>query len=90
MLIVHCFFLVVTKKIDAHVTKVENIGMHSSYRWIFFISCLRAFNVLASCVYFVFFFTFYEILFENHIFYEKVISIKIIIIRVEDFTATRT
>ena len=37
--------------------------------------------MFANCVYFVIFlFSFYEILFENHILYEKVISIKIIII----------
>ena len=55
--------------------------VHFNSFYIFFI-----FNVFVNCVYFLFFyfydyfFKFYEILFENHILHEKVISIKIIII----------
>ena len=49
-----------------------------------------------NCVYFLFifyfylFFKFYEIFFENHILYEKVISIKIIVIYLFVFDATNT
>ena len=48
----------------------------------------QIFDVFVNCVYFLFFyfylfFKFCEILFENHILYEKVISIKVIIIIID-------
>ena len=49
------------------------------FKAIFAFTYFSFFNVFANCVYFVFF-KFYDILFENHLLYEEVISIKIIII----------